>query len=292
MPWCPNCRNEYVEGITVCADCGTELVDELPKETAGEAPVTIGTVDSEEIGKKIVTYLQYGGVTTASLLPGEQPDHEEFQLVVAHFEKVDAEMMFASLGIREALNSDNIPSILPQIDDNLAEIEEEEASQMLSELRTESSSVYVKQRDKYNDLKFSGISFIVFGLIGLVVLFLNLMGILSFFNTFSSVIMAVVFVIFFIVGISSLVRANKMKEIVKGESEITDEVMDWIQTEISDEWIDSQVDPEKSEEDNYFQAHSALCALLSEKFPLLDADYVDQLMDDRYSQYCDNQEQK
>lgn len=32
MPWCPKCRNEYVEGITKCADCGTELVDELPKE--------------------------------------------------------------------------------------------------------------------------------------------------------------------------------------------------------------------------------------------------------------------
>ncbi|MDE5866499.1 MAG: hypothetical protein K2H31_07865 [Lachnospiraceae bacterium] len=29
MPWCPKCKNEYVEGIKVCADCGTELVDSL-----------------------------------------------------------------------------------------------------------------------------------------------------------------------------------------------------------------------------------------------------------------------
>ena len=27
MPWCPKCRNEYVEGMTVCADCGCALVD-------------------------------------------------------------------------------------------------------------------------------------------------------------------------------------------------------------------------------------------------------------------------
>ena len=27
MPWCPKCRNEYVEGVTVCADCGCALVD-------------------------------------------------------------------------------------------------------------------------------------------------------------------------------------------------------------------------------------------------------------------------
>lgn len=29
MPWCPVCKNEYQEGITVCADCGAALVDSL-----------------------------------------------------------------------------------------------------------------------------------------------------------------------------------------------------------------------------------------------------------------------
>lgn len=30
MPWCPKCKTEYREGFTVCADCGSELVGELP----------------------------------------------------------------------------------------------------------------------------------------------------------------------------------------------------------------------------------------------------------------------
>ncbi|MCM1263791.1 MAG: hypothetical protein NC313_13860 [Butyrivibrio sp.] len=29
MSWCPICKNEYVEGITVCADCGAQLVESL-----------------------------------------------------------------------------------------------------------------------------------------------------------------------------------------------------------------------------------------------------------------------
>jgi len=32
--WCPSCRTEYREGSTRCADCGAELVDELPAPVA------------------------------------------------------------------------------------------------------------------------------------------------------------------------------------------------------------------------------------------------------------------
>lgn len=36
MPWCPKCKTEYREGFRVCADCGSELVEKLAEETAGE----------------------------------------------------------------------------------------------------------------------------------------------------------------------------------------------------------------------------------------------------------------
>ena len=34
MPFCPNCRTEYVGGAKRCADCGAELTGELPQGRA------------------------------------------------------------------------------------------------------------------------------------------------------------------------------------------------------------------------------------------------------------------
>jgi hypothetical protein len=36
--FCPQCRAEYREGFTVCGDCGTTLVPELPPEPPKETP--------------------------------------------------------------------------------------------------------------------------------------------------------------------------------------------------------------------------------------------------------------
>ena len=35
MPWCPKCKNEYVDGVKTCVDCGCDLVgslEEMEKE--------------------------------------------------------------------------------------------------------------------------------------------------------------------------------------------------------------------------------------------------------------------
>lgn len=38
--WCPNCKNEYVAGITKCADCGVPLVDSLELYDASQTGQT------------------------------------------------------------------------------------------------------------------------------------------------------------------------------------------------------------------------------------------------------------
>ena len=83
--WCPKCKNEYVDGITLCADCGVELVDELPEETDEVKPVRLCHVANEEIGAKLVLYLNVEGVLTAGIMPVTEEDEfdDGFYLVVA-----------------------------------------------------------------------------------------------------------------------------------------------------------------------------------------------------------------
>lgn len=39
--WCPKCKNEYVAGITQCADCGVALVDSLEEYEASMKKATL-----------------------------------------------------------------------------------------------------------------------------------------------------------------------------------------------------------------------------------------------------------
>lgn len=48
MPWCPKCKNEFVDGITHCNDCGETLVDNLQDYESNELESDIFEPDSFE----------------------------------------------------------------------------------------------------------------------------------------------------------------------------------------------------------------------------------------------------
>ncbi len=67
--FCPTCRTEYIEGTSVCPDCGAALVPELPADAESELPED---VEYEEI---LATFNAGAVAIIKSLLDGEGIDY-------------------------------------------------------------------------------------------------------------------------------------------------------------------------------------------------------------------------
>src|SRR6476469_493824 len=54
--WCPECRSEYREGFTKCADCGVALVAVLPPrpDTPHTRPKPTGPFSSEDVSVELI----------------------------------------------------------------------------------------------------------------------------------------------------------------------------------------------------------------------------------------------
>ncbi len=292
--WCPKCKNEYIDGITTCVDCGAELVTELPEEIDEHAPQIIGTVTSEEVGMKFIQYFRYAGLRTCTLIPKESDDDETptvYAMVVEYGEldyAINLVQKFANAENEEEIDYDAVALVL---DEELNGLKDEEGKELLTDLRSEASTVYVNKKDKYTDLKFSGQSFIAFGILGLIFVAVNIAGILQIFNTFSMCVLGVVFIAFLIFGITSLQKAKKIKSMVSEEEDAVEKVNAYIKENFTNEYLATLQDDTLSEEENFFQVTEILKNEVAEQYPLFSKGYIDQIVDEFYGEYCDNAEQ-
>jgi hypothetical protein len=76
MPFCPSCDYEYVEGVTICPDCGTRLVDEAyfdkPEDWTEENWEVVFTSGKDYEVEMLKDNLESAGITSAIL---SQKDH-------------------------------------------------------------------------------------------------------------------------------------------------------------------------------------------------------------------------
>ena len=63
MPWCPQCRVEYVAGTTSCVDCEVDLVEVLPQEDhTPEEMVMVYDAPDQESAAIVCATLQAAGI--------------------------------------------------------------------------------------------------------------------------------------------------------------------------------------------------------------------------------------
>lgn len=81
MPWCPDCHTEYDPGITRCADCGADLVQNDPASLAGPAPVLVYEAGTASEAQVVEATLESEGIPafvqpTSMAFPGESIVHD------------------------------------------------------------------------------------------------------------------------------------------------------------------------------------------------------------------------
>lgn len=298
MPWCPKCRNEYVEGVTVCADCGCALVDS-PEEYS-RAELEQGAQDKMQ---ELVRFLTANGVAGARMEETELP--EETLVTVEEKELTRAER-YKTVFLKEWAKEhpEEQEEKMEAAPEEMAEAYETElqSGQQEGMARTETkglsgSPVYENASQKAESFRSGAWMLIFVGVAGLILLALAIAGFLPVHlagvsGVLSGLVMGALFVAFLISGISSLRTSRQLEGKAKEESDLREELLDWCRTHLSAEQIDASIEelPE-SEEERYFRRTERIRSLIVRDFMNLDEAYLESFVDEIYTEYFDAPEE-
>lgn len=284
MAWCPNCKNEYRAGITVCPDCNVELLEELKEEQAEEYVLLFQT-DDEAMKSKVTAYLAHCGIHMKEEIsePLEEETEKNSETAVEGAEESAAPACLYSVSVpkkdaKEAMKEmRTVLYVSAEQDGPTAELKKKQPQK-------ESSSVYVEAKDRYQEYRSSGFMFLGFAVVLLVFDLCNMLGILSIMDSpFSLVLMTIMVAAFFFVGISSLKKTSSLKEEAANEETQSEHLRAYLAKEFPKEVLDAMSEPELSEEILYLKQMDAMKEKIMQEYPDLSESYLDALLEDYYN---------
>lgn len=247
MPWCPKCKTEYREGFRVCADCGSELVDEEQFRELEEKQLSAGA---------------------AQACPAEA-------LAYA----TELEMQPEDLEI-DAQSADEAEHGSEQ-EGNL------EQREMAEESRQSSSGglLYQDSLERANENRSSAWVLLAMGGIGILVIVLGILGIipLRFSNPYLFYgVMAAVFLLFLVAGIVSMKNACFFDKKAESENSLRSTMLAWCRENLCAETLNEEIDVDgtESEEALYFKRFEYIKAKLNYQFVNLDQGFLEKFIDD------------
>lgn len=292
---CPKCRNEYREGITVCADCGCQLVSE--KELVDRVPLIFG---EEEVLNRLKEYLAYNGLQNMEIVYDEKEAVHE--LLVDEKDKQKAvklgSVFMQQENVRQAkelaraqAEQERQAAEKPQPEwfgMGSEESREEQAPQLQAQQVRRSSGAYQNKAERAAENRSSAWTLLLVGGIGLIFLVLLLAGVLPLqlkgANRYLiGGIMGAMFVLFVVMGFVSLKKSKEYAKDADSENSLKGTMEKWCRENLDGTSIDAKLQlSTAAQEEWYFRRTAMLKAILNHQFVNLDQEFLDHFVDDIY----------
>ena len=283
MAWCPKCKNEYREGITVCPDCGETLVSE--EELTDWTSVLFGEQDEME---KLKDFLTYNGIRKSKLSFDEAEQVYEL-FVDAKEEKQAKTIARVFLEQQEKERTENAAEEEAAVDEFLMP-ETEEASEEVNPgelLKTASAQgglTYMNSGAKAEENRSSAWVLLVVGILGMLVMILGITGVLplNIGNPYMFYgVMSAVFILFIFMGVVSMRNAKLFEKKAESENSLVDTLLKWSEENLTAEKIDAQIEnaADTPEEALYYKRFEVIRSQMNHQFMNLDQQMLENLID-------------
>lgn len=304
MPWCPNCKTEYREGITLCADCKVELVAEYKDVVLKNATELLVKVDEEHqmFIHKLHDFLEYSQIPSVVLTELEMTalyvapeDYSKAKKCFKAYYSVETEMIAQRAEEAAFLKGESFEDYFGDAEDDSDEPETEAFSSVNAPEKASPRAAsedmdnqkYVSASAKYEDYRSSGYTFTILGGIGVGIALLNFMDVLSLFGGgFSSGVLLLIFAIFLGLGLFSFSKANSLKNAADVENRLIEEVKGWMEQNFTSEIMASLVDEgdvvegKRTAELLYLDKVDQLVGMVKTAFPYLHDTLAEQLVEE------------
>jgi len=279
MPWCPKCKNEYKAGYTVCADCGTELVDSLE---SGMKAVYFGA--DEEI-YEMAKFLRANGIKKSEVSYDEKENTYEL--------KVESEVMAeAQKMIRVYLQNIAAANEVKQAAEAMSAMSEEELEALQREkeyrIKEMMRAPYEDADKKAEDYKSGADALLIVGIIGVVALVLLNLGVLpislpAFTKAMITGVMGIMFMIFVFMGITSRKSYAKLKSQANSDKDTKADIKKYLKETINVDEFDKELcDDEPSMEILYFRRMEKLKEMVFAYSEGIDVSFAEYILEEVY----------
>lgn len=280
MPWCPNCKNEYKTGYTVCADCGATLVESLDE---GKKAVYFG--EENEL-YQISDFMRANGLKDTEISFDKKEGTYELLVdpdAVAQAKKMINVYLQKIAAPKEAKKQEEIRQ---------AYTEEELAAFAMAK------EAYIKEMERkpYEDTakmaeeyKSGADSLLIVGVIGIVALVLLHLGVIPlslppFTKWMITGVMGFLFVVFVFMGIASRKSYANLKEKAVSDNNTKDDIINYLKENVNPDDFDADlIADEPGMEILYFRRMEKLKAMLNSYSQGIDASFAEYILEEVYS---------